>query len=69
MVVKINLKIADKIITALRRREELDGAPFCPCKPQSKSTSDICPCLNFRTSGECCCNLFVQEEAPIPTYN
>lgn len=57
--VKINLGIAENILKALKRRESIDGKPYCPCRPQSKSDDDICPCVNMRTNNECCCGLFL----------
>lgn len=56
---KINLKNAEAIIKALKRREEIDKQPYCPCKPQSKSEDDICPCRDMRENNKCCCGLFI----------
>lgn len=64
MKAKINLENAENIVRALKRRAEHDelSRPLCPCKPQSNSDDDVCPCLNMRTNNECCCGLFIFED-------
>ena len=57
-MVKINLENAEKIIKALKRRKEIDGEAYCPCKPLSKEIKDICPCFDMRLNDTCCCGLF-----------
>ena len=58
---KINLDNAENIVKALKRRREIDKEPYCPCKPQSTSAQDVCPCFDARINEKCCCGLFVFE--------
>lgn len=59
MRMKINLKNAGAIIKALKRREDIDGEAFCPCRPNSTDEKDICPCFDARLNDKCECGLFV----------
>ena len=36
-----------------------DNGKFCPCKIE-KTQDTKCPCLDFRTTGDCCCGLYVK---------
>jgi len=51
----LNPKTKDKIISRLEKRDN-----HCPCVVEENDDT-LCPCLNFRTTGHCCCNLFIKE--------
>jgi len=37
---------------------ENDG--YCPCRVD-RNEDTICPCKDFRDSGDCCCGLYVED--------
>lgn len=52
----------DKVVSAIRKRLlTTDG--YCPCNQRDVIKEDTkCPCLKYRTTGECCCTLYVKDE-------
>jgi len=62
MIMRINLENAEEIIKAMKRRQEVDGKPYCPCKAQSTDENDVCPCFDARINEKCCCGLFTFEK-------
>jgi ferredoxin-thioredoxin reductase catalytic subunit len=57
-----NLDNAENIIKALKRRKEIDGDAYCPCKPKSTDKKDICPCFDAVINEKCCCGLFIKRD-------
>lgn len=60
-----NFKISDdaehvkKIREALKKKKEKYGEEYCPCVlPKFHGLDKICPCEDYRTSGECHCKLY-----------
>jgi len=52
-----NTKIATKISWAIIRNNG-----YCPCNQEYNDIEETkCPCLKYRTTGDCCCNLYVKE--------
>jgi len=48
-----------RLATAIKKRIDLCGG-YCPCVPQ-RDQDHMCKCLKFRTTGECCCNLYIKK--------
>lgn len=55
----------EKIVNSIRKRlVKTDG--YCPCNQKDVPKEDTkCPCLKYRTTGECCCTLYVKENDEI----
>lgn len=49
----------DEFVRNLKKRIR-DNSGFCPCK-LDKVKDNKCPCVEFRTTGYCCCGLYIQS--------
>lgn len=56
----VNNEMRDLIIEGLNRNREKYGVPYCPCK-LPKIIDNICPCKEFRETGNCECGLYVTK--------
>jgi ferredoxin-thioredoxin reductase catalytic subunit len=50
----------DLIIDGLIKRKQKTGEFYCPCKLEC-SADNICPCIEFRTTGNCHCGMFKRK--------
>lgn len=48
-----------KVRAALERNKEKYGEKYCPCSLEHTADT-ICPCLNYRKTGECRCKLYIK---------
>lgn len=49
----------DKVVNAIIKRiEKCNG--HCPCVSEQNDDT-LCPCINYRNTGECHCNLYVKR--------
>jgi ferredoxin-thioredoxin reductase catalytic subunit len=63
-------KVVDSLITALAKRAERFGQPYCPCRVATgdpeKDKAIICPCIyhveEIARQGICHCHLFCSAE-------
>lgn len=52
-----------RIVDALKRNHEKYGESYCPCKVD-RIEDNICPCKEFRETGNCICGLYTPDQKP-----
>lgn len=60
----ITVKNPDKEFLKDFKRKLKNNGGYCPCRID-KTPDTKCPCLEYRTTGECVCGLFVK----VPDYS
>ena len=57
---RLTINPNQKVVDAIVKRIELrDG--YCPCRVKENNDT-ICPCLDMRKIGHCCCKLYLEKE-------
>lgn len=58
---QVSEEMEECINAGLERNKSVNGARYCPCKLDLVA-SNVCPCVELRTTGHCHCGLFIKEE-------
>lgn len=48
-----------EFVKGLKKRIKSNNG-YCPCKIE-KTKDNKCPCTEFRTTGYCCCGLYIKD--------